>query len=135
MPAALHPYLNFDGNAREAMEFYQSVLGGELLVHTFGESMPDAGDLADQVMHASLITEAGYTIFASDPPPGTPVTSGTNITVSISGDDTEQLRSYWAGLTAGAEITMPLEMQMWGDEYGAFTDRYGIPWMVNISGS
>ena len=97
--------------------------------------MPDAGDLADQVMHASLITEAGYTIFASDPPPGMPVTSGTNITVSISGDDREQLRSYWAGLTAGAEITMPLEMQVWGDEYGAFTDRYGIPWMVNISGS
>ncbi|MGN7248982.1 VOC family protein [Janibacter anophelis] len=135
MASKLNPYLNFDGNAREAMEFYQSVLGGELLVHTFGESMPDAGDLADQVMHASLITEAGYTIFASDPPPGMPVTSGTNITVSISGDDTEQLRSYWAGLTAGAEITMPLEMQMWGDEYGAFTDRYGIPWMVNISGS
>ena len=134
MASKLNPYLNFDGNAREAMEFYQSVLGGELLVHTFGESMPDAGDLADQVMHASLITEAGYTIFASDPPPGMPVTSGTNITVSISGDDTEQLRSYWAGLTAGAEITMPLEMQMWGDEYGAFTDRYGIPWMVNISG-
>lgn len=135
MASKLNPYLNFDGNAREAMEFYQSVLGGELLVHTFGESMPDAGDLADQVMHASLITEAGYTIFASDPPPGMPVTSGTNITVSISGDDREQLRSYWAGLTAGAEITMPLEMQMWGDEYGAFTDRYGIPWMVNISGS
>lgn len=135
MASKLNPYLNFDGNAREAMEFYQSVLGGELLVHTFGESMPDAGDLADQVMHASLITEAGYTIFASDPPPGMPVTSGTNITLSISGDDTEQLRSYWAGLTAGAEITMPLEMQMWGDEYGAFTDRYGIPWMVNISGS
>ncbi|CAM3943496.1 VOC family protein [Janibacter anophelis] len=135
MASKLNPYLNFDGNAREAMEFYQSVLGGELVVHTFGESMPDAGDLADQVMHASLITEAGYTIFASDPPPGMPVTSGTNITVSISGDDTEQLRSYWAGLTAGAEITMPLEMQMWGDEYGAFTDRYGIPWMVNISGS
>lgn len=135
MASKLNPYLNFDGNAREAMEFYQSVLGGELLVHTFGESMPDAGDLADKVMHASLITEAGYTIFASDPPPGMPVTSGTNITVSISGGDTEQLRSYWAGLTAGAEITMPLEMQMWGDEYGAFTDRYGIPWMVNISGS
>ena len=135
MASKLNPYLNFDGNAREAMEFYQSVLGGELLVHTFGEARPDAGDLADQVMHASLITEAGYTIFASDPPPGVPVTSGTNITVSISGDDTEQLRSYWAGLTAGAEITMPLEMQMWGDEYGAFTDRYGIPWMVNISGS
>ena len=62
-------------------------------------------------------------------------TLGTSVTVSISGDDTEQVRSYWAGLTAGAQIEMPLEMQMWGDEYGSFTDRYGIPWMVNISGS
>ncbi|MCW4600786.1 VOC family protein [Janibacter hoylei] len=117
------------------MEFYQSVLGGELLVHTFGDSMPDAGEIADQVMHASLVTEAGYTIFASDTPPGMARTLGTSVTVSISGDDTEQVRSYWAGLTAGAQIEMPLEMQMWGDEYGSFTDRYGIPWMVNISGS
>ena len=86
-------------------------------------------------MHASLVTEAGYTIFASDTPPGMARTLGTSVTVSISGDDTEQVRSYWAGLTAGAQIEMPLEMQMWGDEYGSFTDRYGIPWMVNISGS
>lgn len=133
MASKLNPYLNFDGNAREAVEFYQSVLGGELLVHTFGESMPDAGDIADQVMHASLVTEAGYTIFASDTPPGMTRSLGTQITVSISGDETELLRSYWAGLTAGAQIEVPLEVQMWGDEYGSFTDRYGTPWMVNIS--
>ena len=80
MASKLNPYLNFDGNAREAMEFYQSVLGGELLVHTFGDSMPDAGEIADQVMHASLVTEAGHTIFSSDTPPGIPWM--VNITVS-----------------------------------------------------
>lgn len=133
MATTLNPYLNFDGNAREAMEFYQSVLGGELLVHTFGDSVPDAGEIADQVMHASLQTEAGYTIFASDTPPGMELASGSSITVSISGDETELLRSYWAGLTAGGAIGVPLEVQMWGDEFGAFTDRFGIPWMVNIT--
>lgn len=135
MATKLNPYLNFDGNAREAMEFYQSVLGGELLVHTFGQSMPDAGDIADKVMHSSLETEAGYSIFASDTPPGMEAPSGSSITVSISGDETDRLRGYWAGLTSGAQVSVPLEMQMWGDEFGAFTDRFGIPWMVNIAGS
>lgn len=135
MASQLNPYLNFDGDARQAMEFYQSVLGGELLVHTFGESMPDAGDSADQIMHASLATPAGYSIFASDTPPGMPRSTGTSVTVSISGDDVEQLRGYWAGLSEGADIEMPLEVQMWGDEFGALTDRFGIPWMVNILGS
>lgn len=134
MASKLNPYLNFDANAREAMEFYQSVLGGDLVINTFGEYMPDAGDIADQVMHASLQTEAGYTIFASDTPPGMQSTPGTSITVSISGDETERLRGYWAGLTEGGTIEMPLELQMWGDEYGSFTDRFGIPWMVNIAG-
>lgn len=134
MASRLNPYLNFDGTAREAMEFYRSVLGGELLVHTFGESMPDAGEIADQVMHASLETEAGYSLFASDTPPGMPFTTGSAMTISISGDDVEQLRGYWSGLSEGGEITMPLDKQMWGDEFGAFTDRFGIPWMINIAG-
>jgi PhnB protein len=106
MASTLNPYLNFDANAREAMEFYQSVLGGDLVINTFGEYMPDAGDIADQVMHASLQTEAGYTIFASDTPPGMQSTPGTSITVSISGDETERLRGYWAGLTEGGTIEM-----------------------------
>lgn len=135
MASTLNPYLSFDGSAREAMEFYQSVLGGELVVHTFGESMPDAGDIADQVMHASLQTDAGYTIFASDTPPGMTATPGSAITISISGDEAERLRGYWSGLTDGGTVEVPLEMQMWGDEFGSFTDRYGVPWMVKVAGS
>lgn len=134
MASLLNPYLSFDGTCRQAMDFYRSILGGELEVHTFGESMPDAGDIADQVMHSSLTTEAGYTIFASDTPPGMPAPTGAGMTISISGDEVDRLRGYWAGLAEGGEVSVPLERQMWGDEFGALTDRHGTPWMVNILG-
>jgi PhnB protein len=132
MGSILNPYVSFDGNAREAMEFYQSVLGGELKVMTFGESgMPGPG--SDKVMHASLNSEAGYTIMASDMPPGMEHKPGQNISISISGSDAERLRGYWEGLGDGAQVTMPLEKQMWGDEFGALVDRFGINWMVDIT--
>ena len=134
MATNLNPYLTFDGACREAMEFYQSVLGGELLVHTFADSMPDAGEFADQVMHSSIVTDAGYTLFASDTPPGAPAPEGAGMTVSLSGDEPERLRGYWTGLSEGAQIVTVLEKQMWGDEYGMLIDRFGTPWMVNIAG-
>ncbi|MEV3936212.1 VOC family protein [Glycomyces sp. NPDC049804] len=128
----LNPYVQFDGNAREAMEFYHSVLGGDLKVMTFGESgMP--GPASDKVMHAQLTSEAGYTIMASDTPPGMDYEPGRNISISISGDDGDLLRRYWEALGEGATVTMPLEKQMWGDEYGALVDRYGVNWMVDIT--
>jgi len=134
MASRLNPYLNFQGNAREAIEFYQQVFGGELTLSTFGEYGMD-GPMADQVMHAQLETPAGYTLMVSDTPPGMEHVPGTNITVSLSGDDTEELRGYFAKLSEGGTVSMPLEKQMWGDEYGACTDRFGVPWMANISGS
>ena len=59
--------------------------------------------------------------------------SGSQISVSLSGDDGEALRGYFAGLAQGGSVTMPLEKQMWGDEFGMCTDPFGIAWMVNIS--
>lgn len=139
MASLLNPYLSFDGTCREAMEFYRSVLGGELEVHTFGDiapaGLPEAGDAADKIMHSSLQTDAGYTIFASDLAPGMPAPTGAGMTISISGDEVDRLRGYWAGLAEGGEISVPLERQMWGDEFGMLTDRHGTPWMVNILGS
>ncbi|GAA4944635.1 VOC family protein [Actinoplanes utahensis] len=132
MTSRLNPYLTFDGNAREAIEFYQSIFGGELNVHTFGEyGAPDPG-LKDKVMHGQLETPQGYTLMVSDCPPGVPYQPGDNITVSLSGDDGDILRAFWEGLSAGATIRVPLEKQMWGDEFGQLTDRFGIPWMVNV---
>ena len=133
MASRLNPYLAFSSNAREAMEFYKSALGGELVINTFGEYGAD-GPAADGVMHAMLETEAGFTLMASDMPPGSEDTpSAGNISISLSGDDGDQLRGYWDKLSAGGTVTMPLEKQMWGDEFGMCVDKFGVPWMVNIT--
>lgn len=132
MASRLNPYLNFPGTARAAMEFYRDVLGGELLINTFGEYGADDAT-KDNVMHARLETPNGFTLMASDLPPDMPHQPGTNISISLSGDDSDELRGYWEKLSADATVTMPLEKQMWGDEFGMCTDRFGIAWMVNIT--
>ena len=133
MAARLNPYLNFKDNAREAMEFYKDALGGELVINTFGE-YGDTGPTKDGVMHANLETEAGFTLMASDLPPGESETHvpGSNVAISLSGDDDAELRGYWEKLSDGGNVTMALEKQMWGDVFGQLVDRYGISWMVNI---
>jgi len=133
MASILTPYLSFRSDARQAMEFYRSVLGGDLNVSTFGD-LGQAEGGADLVMHASLVTPAGYTIFAADTPPQMEFDPGSRITVSISGDDTEELRGYFHGLAEGGEVRMPLQVQVWGDEFGMLVDRFGVAWMVNIAG-
>jgi PhnB protein len=131
MTSRLNPYLTFNGDAREAMEFYRSVFGGELNLNTFGDfGTPDAA-IKDKIMHAQLETPDGYTLMGSDLAPGMPFTPGNTMTVSLSGDDAS-LRDYFDKLSAGGTVTMPLEKQMWGDEFGQLTDRFGIAWMVNI---
>jgi PhnB protein len=133
MASRLNPYISFRDNARQAMEFYHSVFGGELTLHTFGEyGAPDAPE-ADKIMHGMLETERGLTLMGADTPPGMEVTPGTNMTVSLSGDDADELREYWEKLSAGGNVSVPLEKQMWGDEFGMCQDQFGIPWMVNIA--
>jgi PhnB protein len=133
MTSRLNPYITFAGNARDAMEFYQSALGGELTMNTFGE-FGNPGPDGDKIMHANLETPDGFTLMSSDTPPGMEGSSGSSIAVSLSGDDADKLRGYWNKLTEGAEIVMPLERQVWGDEFGQFTDKFGIQWMLNIAG-
>ena len=132
MVSRLNPYINFDGNAREAMEFYKSVFGGELAVSTFGEYEEPASPNADKIMHAMLETDSGFTLMGADTPEGMAYNPGDNITVSLSGDDADELRGYWEKLSAGGTVSVPLEKQMWGDEFGACSDRFGISWLVNI---
>jgi PhnB protein len=131
----LNPYLNFPGTAREAMEHYERVFGGALTVMTFADAGADDVPDPTQVMHAMLETPSGYTLMASDLPPGMDHQPGTAFSVSLSGDEADELRGYWAALSKDGTVTMPLEMQMWGDEFGACTDRFGVSWMVNIAGA
>ena len=132
MASQLNPYLTFDGNAREAMEFYQSVFGGDLKVNTFGEfGNPDPA-LADRVMHAMLTTDKGYLLMASDTAPGMPYTPGNTMTCSLSGDPGEGLEEVWEKLSEGGTVNLPFEKQMWGDLFGQCVDRFGVPWMVDV---
>jgi PhnB protein len=133
MASRLNPYISFAGDARQAMEFYQGVLGGDLTLSTFGESGAAGTPDADKIMHAVLETASGFTLMGSDTPTGMEHQPGTNIAVSLSGDDGDALRGYWEKLADGGTVSMPLEKQVWGDEFGMCVDRFGIGWMVNIS--
>ena len=136
MPTRLNPYLNFRGQAREALEFYQQVLGGELTLSTFGEfgAVADPSE-KDQIMHGQLDSPSGLTLMSSDTPASMALSVGDNISVSLSGDDEAELRGYWDKLVVGAKQTMGLEKAPWGDTFGMLTDKFGISWLVNITGT
>jgi PhnB protein len=135
MASRLNPYLNFNGNARQALEFYQSVFGGTLNVSTFADfGAADAAD-ADKIMHGQLETDAGYTIMAADVPGHMEYHPIEGCSVSLSGDDADLLHGYWEKLSASGSTMMPLQKQVWGDEFGMCTDGFGIPWLVNIGES
>jgi PhnB protein len=132
MASRLNPYLNFNGNAKQAMEFYAGVFGGDLRMNTFGEygmSGPDSG----RIMHGMLETPTGYTIMGADITSEMDYQPMAGISVSLSGDDGALLRDYWAQLAAGGTVAVPLEKQVWGDEFGMCTDQYGVSWLINIS--
>lgn len=135
MATNLNPYLSFRDNAREAMEFYKSVFGGDLTVSTFGEfgASQDAAE-QDKVMHSQLVTGNGLTLMGADTPSSMDLTAGTNYAVSLSGDDESELRGYWEKLSDGGDVSMPLEKAPWGDTFGMCVDKFGVSWMVNIAG-
>jgi PhnB protein len=133
MNATLSPYLNFNGNAAEAMRFYQSVLGGELTIQTFGDAgMAQSDSEKNLTLHADL-TSDGITLYASDGRPDTKVIFGDNVHLSLQGSDSSTLNAYFNGLAAGGNVDMPLAKQFWGDTFGMLTDKFGVHWMVNIS--
>jgi PhnB protein len=129
----LNPYISFEHDARQAMEFYKDVFGGTLALSTFGEFGQADSPIADKIMHGVLETDSGFTIMGADTPPGMDRNPGDNITVSLSGDDADQLRGYWDKLSSSGKVITPLEKQVWGDEFGQCVDQFGIPWMVNIT--
>lgn len=134
MQSRLIPYLNFRDTTRQAMEFYKSVFGGKLVMNTFAEfhASEDTSE-ENKIMHAMLEADNGITFMASDTPNSMEFNPGTNINMSLSGDNAEELRNYWEKLSDGATVVMPLEKAPWGDTFGQLTDRFGINWMVNIT--
>jgi len=136
MPTTLSPYLNFRDNAREAMEFYRSIFGGELVVNTFADfQASDDPSENDKVMHSQLTTPGGLVLMAADTPNSIEYTEGSAISIALFGDDEAELSGYYERLVAGGTVTEPLAKAPWGDSFGMCVDRFGINWMVNISGS
>jgi PhnB protein len=133
MASRLNPYLNFNGNTRQVLEFYHGVFGGELNVSTFADLGGGDSPDADKIMHGQLETEAGYTIMAADVPGHMEYVPAAGFSVSLSGDDGDALRGYFGKLSVGGTVAMPLAKQVWGDEFGMCVDQFGISWLVNIS--
>lgn len=134
MATHLNPYLSFRDTAREAMEFYQSVFGGELSTSTFGEyGASEDPTEADKLMHANLTTPGGMVLMGADTPNAMELASASSISCSLSGEDLAELQGYWDGLSAGGTVTVPFEQAPWGDTFGMCTDKYGVDWMVNVT--
>jgi len=135
MSTRLNPYLSFRDTARQAMDFYQSVFGGELTRSTFAEfHASEEPAEQDKIMHSMLVTDKELVLMASDTPNSMQYTPGTNYSVSLSGDDDAELRDYWQKLSDGGTVMMPLNQAPWGDTFGMCTDKFGVSWLVNIAG-
>lgn len=135
MTTRLNPYLGFRDNAREAIDFYHHIFGGELTLSTFGEFQASEDPAEkDKIMHGMLVTDTGLTLMCADTPNGMDHTPGGNISVSLSGEDEAELSGYWKQLSEGGTVTVPLEKAPWGDSFGMCVDRFGVAWMVNIAG-
>lgn len=129
MKATVNPYISFNGKTREAFEFYNSIFGGEITISTFADQhVPNAP--ADGVMHAQLEVNNTIILMGSD---GMDNTKVSGFSLSLSGDDADELRGYFQKLAADGQITKPLEKESWGAEFGMLQDKFGISWMVNIT--
>jgi len=125
----LDPYLFFDGNAEEAMNFYKSVFGGKITISRMSDMPGTKPEDANRVMHAML--EGDVKLMASDSDKASP--EAKKIELSLSGEDESKLRGYFEALSKDGKVTMPLEKAPWGDVFGMLTDKYNIAWMVNVT--
>lgn len=126
----LFPYVNFEGRAREALEFYHELLGGKLRLYTFSEKGAKPAGLGDSIMYARLEAE-GVVIVGSDGRPGHPTTVGDNVALALHGTDTERITRIFERLGEGGQIGLPLTEAPWGTD-GWLTDKFGITWNIAI---
>jgi PhnB protein len=131
--AYLNPYLNFDGNCREAMTFYKSCFGGELTLQKIGESPMGANlpqEMEQQILH-SILSADGITLMGSDMM-GRGLDRGNGIMLCVNGNDGPSIEVIFEKLARGGQVKMPLHESFWGATYGELTDRFGFHWMFNV---
>jgi PhnB protein len=133
---SINPYLNFNGNAEEAFNFYKSVFGGEFTILQRYQDAPhgeeqSAGD-AQRIMHVSLPIGKETILMGSDVPENFPnFTMGTNFFISINTENEKETDKIFNALAAGGKINMPLDKTFWNAYFGMLTDKFGVQWMVN----
>ena len=135
------PYLNFNGNAEEAFEFYRTVFGGELIgvvrFRDFGEGAMDVpeGD-RDKIAHISLPLVEGINLMASDVvgPQAAAFNVGNNVYVYLEAESAEEADRLFAALSEGGTAEMPLQPTGWAEKYGSCVDKFGIQWMISYTG-
>jgi PhnB protein len=134
---AINAYIFFDGNCREAMEFYKKCLGGELFVMKYGDApesakahTPPGSD--NRVMHAGLRT-AHAVLMASDMPAGTPYRQDENVNLAVDCESKEEVDRLFASLGEGGKVMMPMGETFWSHRFVGFRDKYGVNWMLNYA--
>lgn len=139
--ATVNVYLTFDGNCKQAFEFYKSVFGGDFPFIGFFKDMPPqegmppmSAEDGDKVMHVSLPISKETMLLGSDTGGewSANFKQGNNFSVSINTDSTEEADKLFNGLSAGGQVTMPMANTFWGSYFGMFTDKFGINWMVSF---
>lgn len=129
----LVPYINFSGNAEEAMNFYQGVLGGQTEIMRWSEmppnpQMPVSDDWKNSVMHGALTTRDGVTIYFADSPLLVDSGTGNNVQLHLEFDSEDELRRVYEAFSDGGTVNMPVDRTFWGAVYGDLTDKFGISW-------
>lgn len=133
----MNPYLNFNGNAEEAFNFYKSVFGGEFSSVNRYSEMPGSENMSAEdgkkLMHISLPVSDGIILMASDAmePMSPKIIMGNNMYINITPDSQEEADRLFNGLSAGGKIEMAMEKTFWGAYFGSFIDKFGIAWMIN----
>ena len=137
--ASINPYLNFNGNTEEAFNFYKSVFGGEFVSLMRFKDNPDCGQMSEsdkeRIMHIALPIGKSDAIMATDSleSMGQKLTIGNNFYIALAPDSKEEAERLFNGLSAGGKIELPLQDMFWGAYFGAFTDKFGVQWMVNYA--
>jgi PhnB protein len=127
----IQPYINFNGNCREAIELYKDALGAELLfAQTYGESPMKGMGADDNIMHCTLQIGSSH-IMACDSPEGQPTAAGSNISLAVGSDDVNAADQMFNKLAEGGSVTMPMQETFWAERFGMLTDKFGVSWMFN----
>ncbi|MFZ5425055.1 MAG: VOC family protein [Patescibacteria group bacterium] len=138
----LNPYLNFDGNAEEAFNFYKKIFGGEFTSLMRFSDMPEGEDKpveeeANRIMHIALPIGDTSILMASDisSANGMQLIEGNNNYITISPDSLEETERLYEQLSEGGNIEMPLQKMFWGSYFASFKDKFGIEWMIDYAES